>query len=356
MFSESTTDASKTVKVSVEEPAEHPFYFVGESNFSGVNLDAEGFKYLLRDVRKYLSDSEHIFTHDGAIGSHVSAEATLRTISNSANSALFLRHALHKVPLRNPKTFEANFTVFIVPKFSLKKGLYGITSPNFTAIDTANNRIVVAGTQSFSVLQKSLLTLSTPHFVSNNILPVPAEVILTEGNRNVLVFSDSGSLSQNGVSNVFSATNSLWAPSSVSRTFNSANLNHLPTNVARGDLVNTVGNKVTVTKSFLPQAGSILGHPFAVAFVVNSADSSLPSAASLSKEQAKSLFKQSVARSLPNYNSDALTNAFGERLESLNIPAVLITGSTSNASVAQKIQSLSQSIPSDKVPGNLFTN
>ena len=98
------------MKVTVEEPAEHSFYFVGESAFSGANLDTEGFKYLLRDVisfflsfnniennflfeqvRKYLSDSEHIFTHDGAVGSHASSEVTLRTISNNANSALFLK-------------------------------------------------------------------------------------------------------------------------------------------------------------------------------------------------------------------------------------------------------------------------
>lgn len=348
MLSQSTTDANKTVQVSIKDPAQHPVYIIGETgNVNGTAIENDNFRFLLRDVRKHISDSENIFMHDGGIGSNPSSSIKVRAISDSANTALYLRHLLHSTPLRNPRSFEADVTAFIVPDMPSSSAT-GFSSPNFTVIDTQNNRIVVVGTHAFSAIENSFLAFAGNYFFPKNVLSLNSDVLLVNA-KPVLVFSDNDSVSSKSLQNVYSANHSLWSESGLSRTFDSATLSSIPKNVelSRGDIVNTVGKNVSAIKKFTPQNGNAVSHPTAVVFVLNSKNADIPDISTVTSAQAKNIFKQ-ISKS-----SDDVASLFESRLQAANVPVVLIKGNMTDKTISA-IQSLGKEMPKNALSSKLF--
>jgi len=138
-------------KATIVEQQEKDLPVFSQDGSLGEGLTPDQYKQSLRELRMYFSGLPNIFVNDGAVGSSNSLGATVRVISDTPETSLFLNHNLIRLPVREPYGFQHSLTVYCA------KGL-GEGSPSAT-VDLEKGEVQLRGATTFEQLQDVLANL-----------------------------------------------------------------------------------------------------------------------------------------------------------------------------------------------------
>jgi len=248
-----------------------------------------------KEVRRFLSEGKLLFVHDGAVGSHSSAEEKVRFIVSNANTALFLHHVVPKQPLGKVQDFIENLTIFVAPELDVTPDKLGVASKKFTLVNFKTNQVFVVGTHAPEAIQQAVSSLATYLIGKKGALPVQCDSALTKDGKSVLLFGH-GLFQKKPRDDAFGSYGHTWSEHGVSRLFDGTLVANPDSAFAlnRGDLLYQVtkGGQTTKTSLTVPLKlhGHHAEHPSAVVFISRSATSGLTK---ISAEDAAKLYLSS---------------------------------------------------------------
>jgi len=299
MYAKGTTDNAKAVQLNVPDnelafkhfvlppakPAKPTPDFVDITALpaEGVINDSQT-RAAAKEVRRFLSEGPAIFVHDGALGSDPASELKLRFITDSADTGLYLRSVIPRVPSVGPQEFQEDITVFSATGLKFDTAALGLgpsSSGSFVIVNLQDRKVYIGGTRALDAVEQALSAIATYSFAAKGGLPFPGEAIVPSNGRPFLLASPSGPVHS---ADLFGAHLQLWNDRGLSRVFNGAAFAEAPATPKRGDLVQTTakGRKV-----ILPlKTGSNAGQPAAVVFLGKEAAKGKPSIAKISAEEA----------------------------------------------------------------------
>jgi len=154
-------NGSITVDLSGESQPETYLITENPDNSSCKTLSSHEYDELFKEVtRRHLSERV-LYVHDGAIGSHRWAEVPIRVITDSANTALLLRHIIPPVPLRSPREQPVSFVVYLATSFKHSHPeRFGLQGNSFSVLNYEKGQLLLGGHRSSSFLKNSLMGIA----------------------------------------------------------------------------------------------------------------------------------------------------------------------------------------------------
>lgn len=270
------------------------------------------FRKLGRLITTHIGESDNIFVYDSAVGANRLCEYSFRTITNSANINLYLKHILPPQPKTDPMQFVYQMTVFIspdLPKDELQS--MGITSDAFAVFHAERGILIIGGTTNTKAIKDAIISAVSAR-MAHEIVPslvLENTHILSNGSSSVLVHdpsnilgqvknpptSNTGLTSNNLPSNMVGVGGAIWNHYGAFRMFQG--ITHSEKNIPRqrGDIVETivddkgksVATRITQSISGLP---NFTPNPSSFVFLVNDESSVLPQLSRLTSDQASKYF------------------------------------------------------------------
>lgn len=245
----------------------------------GNKTSPNNFKKFGRLLSDHLTfESDALFVHDGAVGSHTSTDARVRLITDDANIALYMRNIIHPIPLRSPLDFNPEIVVYASPSFPQKElADAGISTESGTAIDLERGVVLIAGHTSFETIRNAVATAATYKLAKkHNALALNAQTLVgTDGNA-ALVFDPSNVLLQSKPdAKVAGANGSVWGKNGLYTLFQGVTHRDASSAKTAGAIVETVGKTSTVTVAHRGPANAF-NHPKAIVILAKDASGALP--------------------------------------------------------------------------------
>eukprot|EP01102_Stenamoeba_stenopodia_P017910 TRINITY_DN6499_c0_g1_i1.p1 TRINITY_DN6499_c0_g1~~TRINITY_DN6499_c0_g1_i1.p1 ORF type:complete len:483 (+),score=130.99 TRINITY_DN6499_c0_g1_i1:71-1450(+) len=342
MFAKGTLDANKALHISAAAPKTHDTFVLGLKAPEGKpapegvkTVTNDQLKTLFREVRRYLSEVDQIFVHDGLVGSEKA-----RIFTEDASVALALNQLVPTTPLGNVEDFTHALTVYIVPTLPASKIASLKLGNNFTLIDVERNNVFVVGTPSISAVRDALADVASHQNVASGLVLSGAGLV--SGNRSVLVLSKDNSFLSTALStdlsqSLFAGNKVAWTKDGLVRLFNG--VSYSGNTFQTGDLVE---NKNQITKAVSYSQASVAPHPSVVVFYGEDIPNISEGVSKLSNKQALTN-AASLLQSSP-FGDNGQSSRFEELLKESKAEVILFNkkSGSSAADVAAKIKSLLQ--------------
>lgn len=162
-------------------------------NWGNVNLplSPKVFDNLYRKVGHYLSDLNDLYIFEGLAGADPKYQLKVKVICELAYQNLFIRHMLLKLPSNKPN-FQADFTLFVAPKFCACPKLDKTNSEAFIIINFSQKIVLIGGTQYAGEIKKAIFTVMNFLLPPKDVLPMHCSANIGKGGDTALFFGLSG--------------------------------------------------------------------------------------------------------------------------------------------------------------------
>eukprot|EP01128_Nolandella_sp_AFSM9_P007754 TRINITY_DN434_c0_g4_i1.p1 TRINITY_DN434_c0_g4~~TRINITY_DN434_c0_g4_i1.p1 ORF type:complete len:554 (+),score=145.59 TRINITY_DN434_c0_g4_i1:47-1708(+) len=325
-----TADAQKSIHIQTQPKSKHIDYFaesphaVAEVNQGGQVLNLSVWKKLMAGITRSLTESNDIWVTDGSVGSHPAGLAHIRTITNDANSALYLKHLLHKVR-DDIEEFPGDIIFFHSPEYTPKFDAYKMAPSNSRAVylimtgeavlreyedhelqelseiqkgdALAKETVVVmlSGTTNLEILRETIATAAKYYHLRKHRLATSASAVENSAGKTALVFDANDNLTSKRVSkDLYSQSGTVWTGDSLHSSFKAVTHSDLKLGRGLGDIVDGVNGNAKVTQPLskvnTKAANLSVAPPTSVVFLVSDASGALPPFSRLSAQTATKLF------------------------------------------------------------------
>jgi len=287
--------ASKVKKYTVAKDADPNNNVVSEPQYK---------QFFFKEVRDYLVDKE-LYVTDGSVGTHRSAQVNVRVITDSAASALYLRHMLARRFVPESYHFPHNLVIYYAPKMVRLEqgppetyGLNGFEGGSGVLLERVQpqgqKNLVLVGNDSTDLLRSTIASHTASEILSKqtDVLPLSCDSIISkDGQSTTLVFSTANTfLQQRADVSLFGTHNHFWGPQGVVRGFEGVTYPSKDgIKFQRGDVIEYLadgGVRATVPL----QSGNITRTPQNIVFLVADAEGALPTISKLTATQAAQHF------------------------------------------------------------------
>jgi len=204
-------------------------YARGSYMVGATEISKPQFKRLFKEVTSYLTSSEKLYVHDGAVGSSPLFDVKVRTISDNPSSALLFRSILEPASTSKVSPSDFPFTLYIASNFSpadLKSfGLSSEAECGFIVVDTEHSAMILGGSAftDTATVKRALAALAAPSILSRGALPLSAR-LLVKGGSTIVLFAPESVVQKNGAvlqGAVSSDLGLVWSKDGVARLFGS---------------------------------------------------------------------------------------------------------------------------------------
>eukprot|EP00028_Trichosphaerium_sp_Am-I-7-wt_P003206 CAMPEP_0168518968 /NCGR_PEP_ID=MMETSP0405-20121227/7038_1 /TAXON_ID=498012 /ORGANISM="Trichosphaerium sp, Strain Am-I-7 wt" /LENGTH=454 /DNA_ID=CAMNT_0008539421 /DNA_START=211 /DNA_END=1575 /DNA_ORIENTATION=- len=312
MLAEGVADKYKAIHTdAADSPIDHKVYFVDTDQYSvpdGVeSIDKKQFRFLAKAQTDWMSDQDipHKFMHDAAVGSNRAAEMRTRTLMESGNHALYLRHLLCSSRLSGyggVQLWSSDWIVYISHNYKSENPLVerdqtpesiGIKNGPFHVINPDKRIVLLGASQSTASIKHCLDTLQTFHYLyfEKDALPLHAHTFVKNGVSSLVIDPSQVMLQQAPRGDMYGASGAIWKHEGVYRSYASVTHSDAEAPRKRGDFVENNPQGTFITTPLPDGEASFVEHPKSVVIMLRDTTGAFPLVSRIDQAQAEKMFK-----------------------------------------------------------------